>query len=109
MSDKLINIIDIIFREIDNTSTLDGIDTLKECYVFNQDVRKHHSEMSLMFQDSPPKFDEKVLGIRNTVHTQEEIEKKLLDGSFTLPNPIVLIGGKGAGKTTFIKYFFKVF
>ncbi|KQC30222.1 P-loop NTPase fold protein [Flagellimonas eckloniae] len=108
LSDKLIKIIDIIFREIDNTSSLDKIETLKKCYVFNDDVRKHQSEMSLMFQDSPPKFDEKVFGVRNTIHTQEAIEEKLLDGSFSLPNPIVLIGGKGAGKTTFIKYFFKV-
>lgn len=108
LSDKLIRIIDIIFREIDSTSSLDGIESLKECYVFNEDVRKHQSEMSLMFQDSPPKFDEKVYGVRNTLNTQEAIEEKLIDGFYALPNPIVLIGGKGAGKTTFIKYFFNI-
>ena len=108
LSDKLIKVIDIIFREIERTSDLEGLDTLKECYVFNSDVKKHQSEMSLMFLDSPPKFDEKVFGIRNTENTQNAIEEKLLDSNFTLPSPIVIIGGKGAGKTTFIKYFFQV-
>ncbi|NEW78079.1 MAG: hypothetical protein GZ086_01355 [Gelidibacter sp.] len=108
LSDKLIRIIDVIFREINNTSELIDIDTLNECYVFNKDVEKHHSEMSLMFQDSPPKFDERVFGVRNTINTQDAIEGRLLDSTFSLPNPIILIGGKGAGKTTFINYFFKV-
>jgi len=108
LSDKLIKIIDLIFREIVSTSELDNITELEKCYVLNEDVEKHHSEMSVMFQDSPPIFDESIKGVRNTRNTQKSIEKTLLDSNYNLPSPIVLIGGKGAGKTTFINYFFKV-
>ncbi|NVK52509.1 MAG: hypothetical protein HWD85_06205 [Flavobacteriaceae bacterium] len=107
LSDKLITIIDAIFREINYNEELDK-NSLNECYVFNEDVEKHHSEMKLMFSDSPPKFDERISKVRNTVNTQKAIEETMLADSTILPNPIILIGGKGVGKTSFIKYFYNV-
>ncbi|MDC9722504.1 MAG: P-loop NTPase fold protein [Urechidicola sp.] len=107
LSDKLMAIIDVIFREINYTQELDE-KSLNDCYVFNDDVEKHHSEMNLMFLDSPPKFDERISKVRNTVNTQRAIEKTMLKENVNLPNPIVLIGGKGVGKTSFIKYFTKI-
>lgn len=107
LSDKLMAIIDAIFREINYTEELDE-NSLNDCYVFNDDVEKHHSEMNLMFLDSPPKFDERISKVRNTVNTQKAIEQTMLKETVNLPNPIVLIGGKGVGKTSFIKYFFNI-
>lgn len=108
LSDKLIPIINSLFRELDSTNELFDQSVLSECFVFNDDLNKHYSEMSVLFEDSPPKFDERIVKVRNTKSTQETIKENLINSKSLLPDPIILIGGKGSGKTTFINYFFKV-
>lgn len=108
LSDKLIPLINILFRELDATNNLYSENVLADCFVFNDDLHKHYSEMSVLFEDSPPKFDERIVKVRNTKSTQEVIKENLVNSKSILPDPIILIGGKGAGKTTFINYFFKI-
>jgi len=108
LSDQLIPIISDIFSEIYNTENLTDFEKLKKCYVTNEDVQKNNSELNVLFYDNPPSFDGRISKVRNTEHTQEEIKGKILEGNTTTPAPIIIIGSKGAGKTTFIKYFFEI-
>lgn len=108
LSDQLIPIISDIFSEIYNTENLADFEKLKKCYVMNEDVQKNNSELNVLFYDNPPSFDGRISKVRNTENTQEEIKGKILEVNTTTPAPIIIIGSKGAGKTTFIKYFFEI-
>ncbi len=62
--------------------------------------------MGSIFSDTPPKFSEKISKVQNTKNTQGQITQELIGFSqdYT-PDPIIIIGTAGAGKTTFIKNF----
>ena len=107
-SDILVSIIGQIFSEIYETNDLDNYTKLKECYVKNEDVKNNNSKLGILFVDEPPTFDRRILPVKNTKHTQDQILKEINDISATTPEPIIIIGSKGAGKTTFIKYFIEV-
>jgi len=107
-SSKLLPIIDRIFNEIGNTNNLEedrGI--LESCYVPTIDVHKYSNDLAGLFLDLPPTFDSKVSKAKQTSDITSSIKDDLKKDS-NVPSPIILIGGKGAGKTTFIRYFFKV-
>lgn len=108
LSSKLIPLINALFTKLGSTDELYSENVLAECFVFNDDLHKHYSEMSVLFEDSPPRFDERISKVKNTRPTQELIKESLTNAKTILPDPIILIGGKGAGKTTFINYFFKI-
>lgn len=107
-SDILVSIIDQIFSEIYETEDLNNYAKLKECYVKNEDVKANNSKLGILFEDKPPHFDRRILPVQNTKHTQEQIEKQIRTISDITPEPIIIIGSKGAGKTTFIKYFIEI-
>ena len=46
--------------------------------------------------------------LQNTEKTQEQLKEQIFTDVNVLPDPIILIGTAGAGKTTFIKYFTEV-
>jgi len=107
-SSKLLPVIDKIFNEIGNTNDLEtdkGI--LESCYVPTIDIHKYSNDLAGLFLDLPPTFDSKVSKAKQTVDLVTQI-KKTVKLETNSPSPIILIGGKGAGKTTFIRYFFKV-
>jgi hypothetical protein len=107
-SDILVSIIGQIFSEIYETNDLDNYTKLKECYVKNEDVKNNNSKLGILFVDEPPKFDRRILPVKNTKHTQEQILKEINETSSVTPEPVIIIGSKGAGKTTFIRYFIEV-
>lgn len=105
-SSKLIPIIENVFTEIGKTDDESQIRLLKDCYIPSVDIHKYSEELKGLFIDLPPDFDCKIQKVKNTNNIANQIKDKLLDNK--TPSPIILIGGKGAGKTTFIQYFFKV-
>ncbi len=107
-SSKLLPVIDKIFNEIGNTDDIDTNRSLLEsCYVPSIDIHKYSGELAGLFLDLPPSFDSKISKAKQTDQVTINIKKDI--GSNTnIPSPIILIGGKGAGKTTFIRYFFNV-
>lgn len=107
-SDILVSIIGQIFSEIYETNDLDNYTKLKECYVKNEDVKNNNSKLGILFTDEPPKFDRRILPVKNTKHTQDQILKEINATTSITPEPVIIIGSKGAGKTTFIKYFIEV-
>ncbi len=105
ISQQLIPIINKVFEEIYNTETLEGKQILQDCYVENKDVKKYNSELGFIFADNPPTFDTRILPVQNTENTQHQLKEQIFTNINVLPDPIILIGTAGAGKTTFIKYF----
>lgn len=108
ISQHLIPVINKVFEEIYNTESLEAKKILEECYVRNKDVKKYNSELGFIFSDSPPTFDSRILPVQNTESTQEQLTEQIFIDTSILPDPIILIGTAGAGKTTFIKYFTEV-
>jgi GTPase SAR1 family protein len=110
-SSKLLPIIDKIFNEIGNTNDLElDKDLLEDCYVPTIDIHKYSDDLKGLFIDLPPTFDSKISKVKNTISLSTQIKENLKPNQMSTlaPSPIILIGGKGAGKTTFIRYFFKV-
>ncbi len=108
LSNQLIPIINSVFEELYNTDSLDSKRILERCYVLNDDVKKYNSELGHLFADSPPTFDNRIVSVQNTRNTHAQIKSQLFDSNNYLPDPIILIGSSGAGKTTFIKYFTEI-
>lgn len=108
ISHELIPIITEVFEEISNLENLEDSKILEECYVKNEDIKKYNSELGFIFSDTPPTFDSRISPVQNTDKTHEQLKNEILTIDNKLPDPIILIGGKGAGKTTFIKYFLEI-
>lgn len=107
-SQELIPIITDVFEEIYSLDSLNEENLLHQCYVKNEDVKKYNSELGFIFSDLPPNFDGRINPIQNTEKTHALIKEEIYSPNNRLPDPIIIIGGKGAGKTTFIKYFLEV-
>lgn len=107
LSYELIPIINKVFEEIYLTENLEKKEILEKCYVSNEDVKKYKKELGHIFSDEPPTFDARIVPVKNTQNTQEQIEKQIFASS-EAPDPIIIIGTAGCGKTTFIKYFLDI-
>ncbi|MDP3150030.1 MAG: hypothetical protein Q8N83_12985, partial [Ignavibacteria bacterium] len=83
-------------------------DFLEKCYVKNEDIKKYNKELNIIIHDNPPTFDERINKVQNTNNTMVQLKSEINEGIKYLPDPILIIGGKGVGKTTFIKYFIRV-
>ena len=108
ISHELIPIITEIFEEIYNLEDLKDEKILDDCYIKNDDIKKYNSELGFIFSDLPPTFDSRINPVQNTNKTHDQLTKEILGNNNKLPDPIIIIGGRGAGKTTFIKYFIEV-
>lgn len=110
-SSKLTPLINKIFGEIYKYETLDNSELIKECFVENVEIKKNRSEIEELFADLPPDLNE-VVPARNINSIAKQIEGEIQKYPVNLeetepPYPIIIIGSKGSGKTTFINYLFK--
>lgn len=108
ISHELIPIITEVFEEIYNLENLKDEKLLKGCYVKNDDIKKYNSELGFIFSDNPPNFDARINPVQNTEATHKQLTEQINQAESKLPDPIIIIGSTGAGKTTFIKYFLEV-
>jgi len=111
LSSELTPVLDKVFGEIYKYEVLDNEELIKECFIENKEIKKNKSDIEKIFGDKPPKLSE-VSGARNTKslvkQISDEFEKQVIGLKDTAPpKPILIIGSKGAGKTTFINYLFK--
>lgn len=111
LSSELTPVLDKVFGEIYKYEVLDNEELIKECFIENKEIKKNKSDIEKLFGDKPPNFSE-VSGARNTEslvkQISEEIDSQVIGLKNTEPpKPILIIGSKGAGKTTFINYLFK--
>ena len=112
LSSKITPIISRVFGEIFNTDEdNDDEEFIRECYVENVEVKKNKAELNGLFSDNPPKLSN-VVKARNYDSVTEQIkgeiaEEKIVTPKSPTPKPIIIIGSRGAGKTTFINFLFR--
>ena len=107
-SSPLSGVITAAFSELTSEDESYERELLEHCYVINADIKKYNSDLGVVFLDNPPEFDDKILPAKNTESIKNQLKEKLDDEhkGGEIPPVIIIIGGKGVGKTTFIKYFF---
>ena len=105
LSSELMPIINNFFGELFKINDEESnIDFIKECYVENEEVKKHKDQLNSLFDDCAPRLKE-VVPARNSKSLTNQINDELINSP--TPPLVVIIGSKGAGKTTFINYLFK--
>lgn len=105
LSSQLMPIINNFFGELFKINDEESnIEFIRECYVENEEVKKHKDQLNSLFDDCPPRL-EKVVPARNSKSLTKQINVDLTNS--VTPPLVVIIGSKGAGKTTFINYLFK--
>lgn len=108
---NLTPILSEIFGEIYKFETLDSKELLKECFIKNEETKKNKSEIERLLDDKPPELGE-VIPVVNTDNTIKYIKDTITNNPAQRetppPDPIIIIGSKGSGKTTFINYLFEV-
>lgn len=112
LSAKIAPFIDKAFGDIFNSNEEDDdIEFIRECYVENKEVIKNKRELRGLFRDTPPKLNEVVQAINiDSISSQITNEIKSFPTqsiNSATPKPIIIIGTKGAGKTTFLNFLFK--
>lgn len=110
ISANLAAIIDSIFGDIFTDALESQEEFLRECFVENNETRKNREEIERLFGDYSPELSE-VVPAQNAESIHEQISDEIQGwGAITsgrAPSPIIIVGSKGAGKTTFINYLIK--
>lgn len=111
ISSEIAPLIDEIFGEIFSESIEDNKEFIKECFVENNETKKNKDELNRLFDDNPPDLAE-VSPAKNFDSIVSQIDDEISNTPIVAketaaPKPIIIVGTKGAGKTTFINYLFK--
>lgn len=112
LGSKIVRIINNVFGEIYKVdSSEDDMSFIKECFVENREVIKNKAELNGLFSDDAPLLGSVIKAknyksITAQISGEINLEANISQKSQT-PKPIIIIGSKGAGKTTFINYLFK--
>ncbi len=111
LSAQISPLIDRFFGEIFSSEIEDDIDFIRECFVENKEIKKNREEIERLFADKVPEITNVNKAV-NTASIIRQISEEInLDNinikNPTPPKPIIIIGTKGAGKTTFINHLFK--
>ena len=110
LSAKIVPLIDNSLGDIYNSNDDDNdFVFIKECYIENKEVIKNKNELMGLFADEVPQL-EGVVRARNISSINSQIEKEISQYPATTsisltPKPIIIIGSRGAGKTTFLNSF----
>lgn len=111
LSASITTIIDRVFGEIFSEEREDDIDFIKACFVENKETKKNKNEIERLFGDYAP-HRENIIPIINSSNLATEITTEITTEDISIqnkypPKPIIIIGSKGSGKTTFINHLFK--
>lgn len=111
LSAQISPLIDRFFGEIFSSEIEDDIDFIKECFVENKEIKKNRDEIERLFADKVPEIANVVKAV-NTISIVDQISEEINFDIINIknptpPKPIIIIGTKGAGKTTFINHLFK--
>ncbi len=104
-------IIEEVFGAIFTNTEENDIEFIKSCFVENKETIKNRTELNGLFRDTPPDLAN-VIGAQNSRSISNQINDEIsspyqpITLKTTPPKPIIIIGSKGAGKTTFINFLF---
>ncbi len=109
MCNKLTDVVEQTFAEVLRDQSEPGQEFLEHCYTMDQTTEFYAKSLQGLLHDPTPHF---VTGAASAKpgHRKDPFARAMsanLERSGTRP-PILLIGGKGVGKTTFINWFLKV-
>lgn len=108
---QLSGLISKVFAQLfDSDVDNEDITFIKACFVENSEVIKNKAELNGLFSDEAPLLNN-VIKARNhnsiIGQIEGQIEKDMPSSSQVVtPKPVIIIGSKGAGKTTFIRFLF---
>ena len=111
LSSKITPIINSVFGEMFSSETESNEYFIEKCFVENKETKKNRDDIERLFSDVAPKLSNVIPAI-NTLNIQKQISDEINTddinfNNLTPPKPIVIIGSKGAGKSTFINHLFK--
>jgi Cdc6-like AAA superfamily ATPase len=111
ISAEIAPLIEFVFGEIFQEEEQDNIEFFKECFISNEEIKKNRTEIERLFGDNAPDLSE-VIPAKNTDSVVSQIESEIASVPIfaketSAPKPIIIVGSKGSGKTTFINYLFK--
>ncbi|MEO8069053.1 MAG: P-loop NTPase fold protein [Flavobacteriales bacterium] len=111
LSGHLQPVIDRLFGEMFSSDIADDLDFVKRCFVDNEETKQNRNEIDKLFADVPPSLTA-IVPARHTSSLNKQISYEIKQDEKiardTLPpKPIIAIGSKGSGKTTFINHLFK--
>lgn len=110
LSIQLTPIIERIFGEIFSDNNENDEEFIKKCFVENNETKKNRDEIDRLFGDKAPQICNVVKAV-NTSSIKKQISTEINQDEINIrnlvpPKPIVIVGSKGAGKTTFINHLF---
>lgn len=111
LSIKLTPIIEKIFGEIFSDDNESDKEFIEKCFVENSETKKNREEIDRLFGDKAPQLSNVIKAV-NTSSIKGQISNEINQDeinirNLTPPKPIVIVGSKGAGKTTFINHLLK--
>lgn len=109
-STALAPIIDRIFGEIFSEESENDSDFIQKCFVENQETKKNKDEIDKLFSDKAPQISNVIKAV-NSKNIRTQINNEILNDNIQIrnlipPKPIIIVGSKGAGKSTFINHLF---
>jgi hypothetical protein len=111
LSSRIAPIINRIFGEMFTEEQEDDTEFIRQCFVQNEEIIKNREEIERLFADRAPQVSSVVPAV-NTASLNKQIADEIRFDNISIknlvpPNPIIIIGSKGAGKTTFINHLFR--
>lgn len=111
LSGKMSSVVDRLFGEMFSDQIEDDTDFIRQCFVENEETKRNRDEIDMLFEDSPPALSN-IVPAKHTSSIRSQISYEIrqderLTKSYPPPKPIVAIGSRGAGKTTFINHLFR--
>ena len=110
LSTALTPIIERIFGEIFSEESENDLDFIQKCFVENQETKKNRLEIDRLFADKAPQLSNIVKAV-NSKNIRKQINDEIISDNINIknlipPKPIIIVGSKGAGKSTFINHLF---
>lgn len=104
-------IIEKVFGEIFSDDNESDKEFIEKCFVENSETKKNRDEIDRLFGDKAPQLSNVVKAV-NTLSIKGQISDEINQDQINIrnlvpPKPIVIVGSKGAGKTTFINHLLK--
>lgn len=112
LSASITPMIDKIFGEIFSEEREDDLEFIEYCFVENQETKKNKDEIERLFGDYAPRIANIVPAV-NSENIVAQLSTEIKEDEVSIknnypPKPIIIVGSKGAGKTTFINHLFKI-